>query len=121
MRTVSQHAVTVTTDAAGAGTVTTTVPVSGYLVEVRVPNAGTAVFGSTADYTLTNPASGGTVYARTNVQAPFTHYPARAVQDANGGTAVRAGCPVDGYVTVVVAQGGSVATTSMYLTVADNV
>lgn len=121
MRTVSQHAVSVTTDAAGAGTVTTTVPVSGYLVEVRAANAGTTVFGSTADYTLTSPSSGGTVYARSNVAAPFQHYPARAIQDVNGGTAVQPGVPVDDYLTLVVAQGGSVATASVWLTVADSV
>lgn len=121
MRTVSQHAVSVTTDAVGAGTVVTDVPLSGYLVEVRAANAGTSVFGSTADYTLVNAASGGTVYARSNVAAPFTHYPARAIQDVNGGTAVQPGVPVDGYVTVTVAQAGSAATASMWLLVADSV
>lgn len=118
MRTVSQHAVSVTTDASGAGTVTTAIPLSGYLVEVRVANAGTSVFGSTADYTITSQTSAGTVYTRSNVAAPFSHYPGRAVQDVNGGTAVQPGAPCDDYLKLVVAQGQASASATVYLTVA---
>lgn len=113
---VSVEAIAVTTDAAGAGTALSSKPISGRIVEVRMPNAGTAITstGGTADFTLTRVADGGTVLAATNQNAPWQYQPRPAAHTTSGGTTAYAagvgpvpdsrGVPCDDYLQLVVAQ-----------------
>lgn len=115
---VSTEAVTFTTDATGAVTVLSR-PVSGMVVEVRVPNAGTAWMpGGTADLTVTRLDDGGTVLAVSNATAPFVYAPVPAYHTTAGalaGTATRPGIPVDGHVQIVIAQGAASTAGTVYL------
>lgn len=105
----------VTTDAAGAGTATTVEPLSGYVSEIRVPLAGTALTaGGTADFTFTRGKDGGTVLAVSNQLAPWQFQPRPAAHTTSGGTTAYSlgvgpvldsiGVPIDDYLTVTVAQ-----------------
>lgn len=105
----------VSTDSAGAGTVTSSTPLNGYIVEVRMTNGGTTVtVGGTTDFTFTR-SDGGTVITLTNYQAPFRAYPAREVVSAAGGgttayalgigPVVYAGVPITDYLTCTVSSG----------------
>lgn len=62
-------------------------PFSGYVSEIRLPNAGTALTGSgTADFTFTRKDDGGTVLALTDKTAPFSYQPRPVVHTVTGGT-----------------------------------
>ena len=124
MRPISKVELVLTTDAAGAGTVTSTTPWSGYVVEVRMNNAGTALSSGTADWTLTRVRDGGTILALANTAAPFQVFPARRLTNEAGGTTayntgvgpvVQAGVPVDDYVQLVVAQAGTSKSGTVYV------
>lgn len=126
MRRIARYAVEVTSDASGAGTATTPYPVSGEIVEVRVPNAGTALMsGGTADLTITRATDGGTVFAGSNVAPPFQYAPRQQVHTTTGGTTNYAsgvgpvvdpaGIPVDDYLTVTVAQGLASQSATVYI------
>ena len=124
MRPISKVELVLTTDAAGAGTVTSTTPWSGYVVEVRMNNAGTALSSGTADWTLTRVRDGGTILALTNQAAPFQVFPARRLTNEAGGTTayatgvgpvVQAGVPVDDYVQLTVAQATVSASGTVYV------
>lgn len=86
-----------TTDASGAGTATTALPVNGELIAVC--NDGTA-WGGTVDYNLLR-AGGGTVATLTNQAGPFTAYPAGS---AIGFGTAAVPIPVEGYLELRVAQ-----------------
>ena len=94
----------VTTDASGAGTVSTSQPINGYVTAIRNDSS----FGGTADYTFTTGAAegAGTVISMTDKAAPFTAYVGGSVEGLSSGQAFL-GVPVDGYLTMVVAQGGA--------------
>ena len=116
MSNVSKHTLTITTDAVGSGTATTLQPLTGYIDEVR--HGGTTLAG-TATYTFTRNEDGGTVlsyvatvnpWSRAPRQAVHTNLAGAALAGATGGSALADRVPVDGYVTLVVANGGSVVT-----------
>jgi hypothetical protein len=118
---LSRHTLSVTTDSLGAGTASS-VPMSGYVVEVR--QSGTALAG-TATYTLTRQddggGNGGTILAYTATANPWQVAPRQATHSqagvaslyAAGGAAVQGLIPVDGYVQLVVAAAGSAVTGSV--------
>ena len=124
---VSLYQFPVTTNAWGGGTVTTEYPLSGEVIEVRLPNNGTALTGGgTADFTITRTVDGGTILAAANVAAPFTYYPRGAVVTTGAGTTAYqvggqsvydtgAGVPVDGYVQVEIAQGSVSGAATLYM------
>ncbi len=126
MRRIARYAVEVTSGADGAGTATTPYPISGEVVEIRVPNDGTALMsGGTADLTVTRDTDGGTVFAGVNLTPPFQYAPRPAVHTTTGGTTNYAagvgpvldpaGVPVDDYLTVVVAQGLATKSATVYI------
>jgi hypothetical protein len=112
----------VTTNAAGGGTVISTWPITGTVLEVRMPLGGTALTaaGGTADFTITRTGAGGvggdggTVLALTNVNAPWQYQPRNPLHSNAGGTTAYTlgtgpvydteGIPVDSYLTFVAAQ-----------------
>lgn len=108
----------VETNAFGAGTVVSEMPVSGFILEVRSGAQGTALdSGGTADYTFTRKGDGGTILAVTNQTSPWQYQPRPATHSITGGTTnyaagvgpvlSPAGVPCDDYVQVVIAQGGT--------------
>lgn len=117
-RNIYCYQIDVTSGANGAGTATTR-PISGQVVEVRIPNAGTALFsGGTADLTITRQNDGGTVVGAANITIPFTISPRQIMQPvAGGGTALLDpnGVPVDSGLNVVVADGLASKTTTVYI------
>lgn len=105
-------AVTVTAAAGNAGgTVTTTRPIVGEVVQIR--NPGTAL-GSTADYTLTRVSDGGTVFAGVDVAGPWEFNPVVTTSLKSGttlaGTASMPGVPCASHLQLVV--GSAVASNS---------
>ena len=77
----------------------------------------------TTDLTITRVEDGGTVLAVSNVTPPFQYQPRRAVHSDTGGTTAYAlgigpvvdagaGIPIDGYLSVVWAQGTTTAGTA---------
>lgn len=106
-----RQTLTLTTDSSGAGTATSPEPINGYIDEIRNPSA---VWGGTADYTVTRSFDGGTVWQSNNVAGPFQIYPrgqATPAGTAIGGTAI-APIPVEGYLQFVVSGStGSLAGT----------
>lgn len=113
--TMTVEQITFTTDGAGAADVVSKRPVTGRVVEVRVPNAGTTWMGNgaTADFTLTRNEDGGTVLALTNGSAPFSYHPSVGLHTTVAGTSAYAtgvgpvlehGVPCDGHIRCVVAQ-----------------
>lgn len=125
MNPITRIAIPVTVDAAGAGTATAG-PVCGRVVEVRMPNAGTALTdGGTADFTLVRATDGGTILTVSNASAPFEYHPAQAVHSTSAGTSayntgvgpvyVTAGVPVDDYITLTVAQAAASASGTVYV------
>lgn len=109
-----------------AGTVTYAVPISGEVLEVRLPAAGSALADGSADFTLTRAYDGSTVLNVSNQTAPFEFYPRRSPHSVSGGTTAYAtglgvydtgaGIPIDGYLQVVWAQASTaVASVTMWV------
>ena len=128
MSRVDQYPLVITTDAVGgAGTVTSGVPFNGYIVEVRMPNAGTAItVGGTTDFTFSRQRDGGTILALSNTDAPFQVFPARRLTNEAGGTTayalgigpvVQAGVPIDDYLVLTVAQADVSQSGTVYVSV----
>lgn len=122
MTKVSTVPLVFTTDAAGAGTVTSERPLSGYVVEIRAPLAATALTSSTADWTFTNQATGATVLSYANAAAPWERHPVWETHlSSSGGTAGTASFPgvaIDGYLVGVVAQAQASKSGTVFVTVA---
>src|SRR3990167_9241158 len=108
----------------GVGSVTTTFPIVGEIIEVRSDVGGTTVFASagTTDLTITRVADGGTVLSASNVTPPFQYQPRRAVHSDTAGTTAYAlgigpvvdaggGIPIDGDLKVGWASGTTIAGT----------
>ena len=121
---ISAHPITLTQVVAdgGVGSVTTTFPIVGEIIEVRGPAGGTTVFASagTTDLTITRVNDGGTVLAVSNVTPPFQYHPRRAVHTDGGGTTAYsvggqsvydtgAGIPCDGYLKTAWSSGTTIA------------
>lgn len=108
---IQRQALIVTTDSVGAGTVTTTRPISGRIVEIR---NNSSAWGGTADYTFTRAAGegGGTVVSLTDTAGPFSVYPGGSVY---GMTGTHTPVPVEGYLTMAVAQAGSVVAGTVHV------
>jgi hypothetical protein len=116
----------VTTDAVGAGTVTSSQILNGYVVEVRLPSVGAEMVSSTADWTFTRRLDGGTILALANTAAPFQVFPARRLTNEAGGTTayalgigpvVQAGVPIDDYLVLTVAQATASKSGTLYVSV----
>ena len=119
MREISRYIFEVTTDTLGAGTAVSTYPLSGLVEEIRCQSGfgGTA---GTADFTFTRSQGGGTILVVTDGTAPWSRLPRAQIADTTG-TAVSGvydSIPIDDYVQMLVAQGGSVVagTVSFYYT-----
>jgi len=114
---VRRTPIVVATDAAGAGTALSPWPVSGLVVEVRLPDAGsTLTVGGSADFTVTRVGDGGTVLAVTSQAAPFEFYPRKTGHTTAGGSVgADALIPVDDYLQAVVAQGAASASGTLYI------
>ena len=126
MSKINQFPMVVTTDAVGAGTVTSSQILNGYVVEDRLPNVGSQIGSSTADWTFTRQLDGGTIVAITNTDAPFQVFPARRLTNEGGGTTayalgigpvVQAGVPIDDYLVLTVAQAAGTASGTLYVSV----
>ena len=119
---VDQYPLVITTDAVGAGTVTSGVPLNGYIVEVRMANAGTAItVGGTTDFVFSRQRDAGTILALSNTDAPFQVFPGRRLVNEAGGTTayalgigpvVQAGVPIDDYLVLTVSSGRVPGTTA---------
>lgn len=103
-----------TSVANAAGTFLTGQPVVGEITEIRLP--GTHM-GSTADYTITRQADGGTVLSATAYAAPWTNHPAAVLNDgtATAGTATIAGIPCADYLQLVVGSGVASASGTLFI------
>lgn len=108
-----------------AGTVVSTRPISGEIVEVRYNGTDLNAASATADWTITRKDGGGTVLALTDVAGPWQYAPRQSLHTTTGGTltheATSAGAgaqvgpiPVDGHLQVVLAQAGT-ATDSIHV------
>ena len=123
MTSVHTFPLVVTTDAAGAGTVQSSVPVSGYVLSLRAPNAASQLTaGGSADFTFTVPTTGATVFVASNQSAPFQYQPRSELHTTAGGTATQPGYidrgwPIDDYLKCVVAQGALSTSGTLYVTV----
>ncbi len=112
MRTISRIEAVIVRDATGAGTLISG-PVSGEVLEIRVPNAGTAwtnggTAGGTADLTITRLRDEGTICALSNLLPPVQIQPRTVVNDVTGGGSAilsQRGVPVDDHLKIVIAQG----------------
>lgn len=102
----------ITLDGSGAADLQSPLPVSGRIAEIRCTGTGLNE-GGAADYTITRKQDAAQVLKKTNADAPWSACPSQPVVDnegaaalfAAGGTALRAGIPVDGYLRIQVAQG----------------
>lgn len=104
--------ITVSASAANAGgTVTTTRPIHGEVIQIRNPSAA---LGATADYTLTRVSDGGTVFAGLDVAGPWQFSPVLTTSLNSGtalaGTATTPGVPCCSHLQLVV--GSAVASAS---------
>lgn len=131
---IDKYAYTFTLNGWGGGTVQPNFPFNGYLVEVAVPNAGTAWTnaggaGGSVDISLVRKLDGGTVYDASNITAPMQHFPARRLRNEAGGTTayalgigpvVAAGVPVDDVVNLVIAGGSASVSGTLYVNVDGN-
>ncbi len=112
---IKHQPLVVTTDALGAGTVTSTYPINGLILEVR--SNGTAWSG-TADFTLTrNEIYGGTILAVSDAQEPWTYAPRFQAVTTAGAALTNSAVPVpnEGYVTLTLAEAGSVVAGTVYV------
>ena len=119
----------VTLDGAGAGTAESNVPLWGHVEEVRC-NSGTAFMGTAGGggtVHLTRSVDGGTILSVAPGTAPWSYHPTTdADTNAGGTTAYTAGVgpvrgigiPLDGYMTLTVEGGGSVASGTVHVYVA---
>src|SRR3990167_418385 len=131
---IDKYPYTFTLNAWGGGTVTPNIPFNGYLVEVFVPNAGTAWTnaggaGGSVDISLVRKVDGGTVYDAANITAPMQHFPARRLRNEAGGTTayalgigpvVQGGVPVDDVVQLIVAGAKEDVSGTLYVNVDGN-
>lgn len=110
-----RYAVTVTTDASGDA-VAYTPRLAGKVHSIRYAKAGTNSYTDGVDFTITNEATGETIWAQNNVNASATVSPRQATHGtdgtaslfAAGGTAVQTPVPVgNDRIKIVVAQGGN--------------
>ncbi len=115
----------VTTDASGAGTVSSSIALRGELLSIRFPLAGTAVTaaGGTTDFTFTRAYDGATIAALSNQNAPFQYQPRDAVHTTSGGTTAYStgnsvytdSIPMYGTITLTVAQGQPSKSGTLYM------
>lgn len=110
---IRREAFAVTTDSAGAGTVTSAAPINGLVYSVRCD--GTAL-GGTADFKVTRTADGGTILNLTDAEGPWEYAPRQAVSTVTGGTTAWTSgfsaldhYAVNDYLTLTVAQGAASA------------
>lgn len=119
---VMTEALVISTDAAGAGTVLSSRAIQGYVLQFRAPNAASQLTsGGSADFTITNVQTGGTILNVSNQSAPFQFQPRQELHTTAGGTATQPayldrGIPVDGVARVVVAQGALSTSGTVFLT-----
>lgn len=108
---LKRQTLVVTTDSAGAGTISTQRPLGGCVIELRNDSAA---WGGTADYTFTRAADegGGTVFNASNLAGPFSVYPGGSVYGLAG---VASHIPVDGQLTMTIAQAGSVVAGTVHV------
>ena len=120
---VERHVVTITTDAAGAGTAYTPV-VSGRVVSIRYVKTD---FADGVDFTVTSEATGATIWTEDNVNASKTCVPRQATHDTAGVASLyaAAGEPVEDRIAlandrvkIVVATGGATKTGAFHVTMA---
>ncbi len=125
-RCVNRQEIAVTVDAAGAGTVLSSRPISGKIVEVRMDDAGTALTGTggTADFTLTRNRDGGTILSAANQSAPWQYQPRAAAHSTSAGTTAYAlgvgpvygdGIPCDDHIKLLVASGQPSASGTVFV------
>lgn len=102
---VSGYQLAGTLNAWGGGTLTSVRSLAGEVLEVRLPNGGTAWTGTggTTNFTLTRGIDGGTVLAYTNVIAPTR------IRPLPGDEAV------SGTVSLIVSQGQPSSAGTAYL------
>jgi len=104
---------TLTTDAAGDATETTSFAINGEVLAVQVEYAGTAP--ATTDLTLTSSAPSDTILSLANANTDNVFYPRNIVHDNTGVAAVGGDnlfTPfiVQGTLTCTIAQGGNALT-----------
>jgi hypothetical protein len=113
---MKRYKVSVTTAADGSATAYTP-RLSGVLYAVHYVPDGTTPFDNTADFTITDEATGQSLVSRTNVSAAFVANPRVPTADAagtaalfaSGGTAVQDRIALaNSRVKIVIAQGGNV-------------
>lgn len=105
---ISVEKIVFTLNSSGAGTVVSTSVISGEIVEVRVPNAGTTWMGvgATADVTLTRLEDGGTILNFANGSAPWEKAPRQLTHDTSGGDLTAYDTvPVSDHIQLVVSTG----------------
>lgn len=112
-RRFARTTVALTTDAAGNATAYTTGSVNGLLIAAYIDKGTLA---ATVDITITEEDTAAAILTLTNVSASARYMPRVPSHDAVGvATGALDAAPVTGRVKVVVAQGGNVATGTLYL------
>lgn len=112
----------ITTGTNAAGTAVSPYPIAGRILEWVCPTAkGTALFGpgATATFTAIRGGDLGTACAFTAVSAPFSRPARQLVTSTTGATAVgydlTTGVPVADNITVVVTQGGTSTSGTVFM------
>lgn len=112
---VEKHAISVTTDAAGAATAYTSLAVTGRILAIHYVKPSSGGFDNGSTITATLEATGEPIWAEANVNASAIRYPRVGVHDAVGVAATLDGTrlardhvhAVNDRVKIVVASGGN--------------
>ena len=122
MTNIEQVEFRIDTGTTAAGTAVSPKPVEGRILEWVCPTSlGTALFGpgGTATFTATRGTDGGTVAAFTALSAPFSRPARQLVTSTTGATAVgydlTTGVPAADNITVVVTQGGTSTSGTVFM------
>lgn len=121
-----RHTVSITTDASGDGTGYTTQNVTGRILQVQYVKAGSGNYADGVDFTVTEEATGNTIWQESNVNASAIRAPRQPTHSTAGAAALYAagGAAVNDHIHVVnsrikivVAQGGNAGTGTFHIVV----
>lgn len=119
---ITRLALTVTTDASGDGSATSTMLFEGILLKLYYVPDVTNPLATGADLTITDDL-GQTIYSQTNIgTSAYDRLPRRLISNIDGveSTTVHDYIPVSGKITATIAQGGDTDTGTFYLYVGYN-
>ena len=121
-----RHVVTVVTDADGAATAYTSVPVTGRLLSIQYVKDGTAPYTDGVDFVVTGNITGLVLWDEDNVNASCLRAPRQPTHDNLGVASLHAagGEPVEDHyvlaneqIKIVIAAGGATKTGTFNITI----